>query len=158
MRTEKAKYELQQSSIISNALKSINQKQLNGEDSERKGVFADYIGNRRPKVSISSKVKMNNRFMDTDFLSTKESSPEKTQKQQQSDPKTRKSILFPSSIGLTSLSKLQERMNEPIIDEDELKSIGSSPVVTDGDDLIEDAMDDLAQLDKDLDGSSSSDL
>ena len=78
MRTEKAKYELQQSSIISNALKSINQKQLNGEDSERKGVFADYIGNRRPKVSISSKVKMNNRFMDTDFLSTKESSPEKT--------------------------------------------------------------------------------
>ena len=49
-------------------------------------------------------------------------------------------------------------MNEPIIDEDELKSIGSSSVVTDGDDLIEDAMDDLAQLDKDLDGSSSSDL
>jgi hypothetical protein len=64
--------------------------------------------------------------------------------------------LFTTNIGLTSLANLQERIKEPVIDDEEFKSIGSSPVVTDGDDLIEDANDDLDELEKELNDSSSS--
>jgi len=50
--------------------RGVNQNKL--EDSERRGVLADYMNNRQRSGIISSKVKMNNRFMDMDFLGGKE--------------------------------------------------------------------------------------
>jgi septal ring factor EnvC (AmiA/AmiB activator) len=68
---QKQKLELQQSPILNMGLK-INQKQAMLEDSERRGVLADYMNNRQRSGIISSKVKMTNRFMDMDFLGGKE--------------------------------------------------------------------------------------
>ena len=131
------------------------------EESERRGVFGEYLKNRQRPGVISKKVTMNNRFMDMDYLEGKElTSSFEAKRNEKIAPKTnlasvaskkpaRLNVLFTQNIGITSLAKLQEKSDTPLkgdIEEEDLKSSGSSneeKASDDSADLIEDAMDDL---------------
>lgn len=131
------------------------------EESERRGVFGEYLKNRQRPGVISKKVTMNNRFMDMDYLEGKElTSSFEAKRNEKNAPKTnlasaaskkpaRLNVLFTQNIGITSLAKLQEKSDTPLkgdIEEEDLKSSGSSneeKASDDSADLIEDAMDDL---------------
>jgi hypothetical protein len=132
----------------------INQKQ-SLEDSERRGVLADYMNNRQRSGIISSKVKMTNRFMDMDFLGGKEpqgveQKVEKVQAKPVVSKAPRQSVLNTMAI-IKAVEKVEkkESKGKDISSDDSLKEISGSSSEND-ENFMEDAMDDLDALEKEL--------
>jgi hypothetical protein len=93
---QKNKLELSQSPIL--ALGVIGRQQDKGEESERRGVFADYKINRQKQTGvITSKVKMTNRYYDSELVDGQnEPSPKPTVVASKAMP--RQSILNTGSL------------------------------------------------------------
>lgn len=88
----------------------INQKQAMLEDSERRGVLADYMNNRQRSGIISSKVKMTNRFMDMDFLGGKEQAQRvesNKNPQQQAKPQVKPQVKAPRPSILNTMAMMK---------------------------------------------------
>ena len=130
------------------------------ENSERRGVLADYMNSRQRTGIISSKVKMNNRFMDMDFLGGKEQAQQPSKLAPQAKPQAkapRQSILNTNAL-VKAVEKVgRTEKAESSDDEDVLKELSSSSGKSEDGNFIEDAMDDLDALEKELQDSDDSD-